>query len=361
MAKTVLIIEDDRDLSDWLSYELETEGYHVLVANHGKAGIEVAQTCPNLILLDVQLPGMDGFEVCQTLQQQPETAAIPIIFLTAHSGLESKLSGFDSGAIDYVTKPFMMPELKARIKASFRSRLVEQQRATADLEQYKTYLSQNLSHELRTPMSVILSALDIMDYTANKKNFGELNAIIETAQSGAYRLYWLIQDLLIVNKLEQTDLPIFRHPTELKPVVDSVLEQIRTKYSSKELVLDLNIAETDKAPMLQSHITDVMRHLLDNACKFSPQKGTITLDVKTSHQAAKICVSDQGLGISPEQQEAIFNKFYQTDMSTTRGAQGMGVGLYIARSLAQLYGGDIELHSEVGYGSRFCLTLPYES
>ncbi len=245
MTDKILIIEDDAHLREWLTYELETAGYHTTSAADGLTGLQAAQDQPNLILLDVQLPGMDGFEICRTLQNDPKTAGSPIIFLTAHTTLNDKLSGFDAGGADYMTKPLTMAELKARVKTVLRRREIEQQRAQASLEQYKKHLSQNMSHELLTPMTIILSALDVMDHTVAEKNV-----------------------------------------------------------------------------------------------------------------SVEVFVRDKGIGIEPDQHERIFDKFYQVDMSITRPVEGMGLGLYIARTLTRAYGGDVTVASEPGQGATFCFSLP---
>ncbi len=359
MTNNILIVEDDAHLREWLAYELETEGYHTTVAAHSLTGLQAAQDQQNLILLDVQLPGMNGFEICQILQSNPDTVGIPVIFLTARTTVDDKLSGFEAGGIDYMTKPFTIVELKARVKTALHRHEVEQQRAQASLERYKKHLSQNMSHELLTPMTIILNALDVLDHTVAKKNSIELEEIVNMAQTGANRLHWLIQDMLAISKIIQNRMPVFRQPVELRPIVKLVLEQLSLKYESKALEFSIIIPEQCTVYMMSNQVREILRHLLDNACKFSPVGEQVELIIKPVGQTGvEIFVRDKGIGIEPDQQECIFDKFYQVDMSITRPVEGMGLGLYIARTLAQAYDGDVTVESKPGQGATFCFSLP---
>ncbi len=359
MSDTVLVVEDDNDLRDWIVYELEADGYSVQAVCDGVEAIQTAEISHSLILLDVQLPKLSGFEVCQQLRMAPNTADIPVIFLTACSGLDDKLTGFESGGIDYITKPFSMTELKARMKAVLRTRTIERERAEKRLEKYKAELAQNLSHELRTPMSIILGALDIMDHTVAQKNLNELNSVLNTAHLGAYRLYWMIQDLLMVNKLAQKQVPAFHSPTELLNAVETVVDQLRMKYATYDIKIEVDVSGAETVYMLHTHLTDVLRHLIDNGCKFSNRGGTVRIKVVSlGKNGFKILVQDAGVGISPDYFDLIFERFYQIDMSATRPAQGMGIGLFVVKQLADLYGGETTVMSEEGTGSVFSFSMP---
>lgn len=359
MPDRILIVEDDVALNDWLCYELESDGYEIISVTDGLAGLTRAADRPDLILLDVNLPGMNGFQVSQTLQGHPDTAHIPIIFLTARATLEDRLTGFETGGADYLTKPFKMAELKARLKAALRRREVEQQRAQASLEQYKETLSQNISHELLTPMSIILSAIEMMGTEDLDKNSTKLDDVLDMAQAGANRLHWLIRDLLAMSKIVQNQVEVFRQPVELKPIVQSVLEQVSARYEQKKLNFDINVPAASLIHMMSNQVYEILHHLLDNACEFSPEEGRVELIAQPVGQTGvEIRVRDQGPGIEPDQHERIFEKFYQVDVSITSPSQGLGLGLYIARALARTYGGDVTVESKPRQGATFRFSLP---
>ncbi|GEM_PF-3202764 len=365
MTAKILIVEDEPLLQDLITYALEKEDYQIVNMMTGTDGLATAQTepFPDVIILDVQLPGIDGFEIGRTLQNNPRTANIPIIFLTARSELRDKMLGFDVGGVDYLTKPFDVSELKARVKATVHRVKIEQERARLDLEKYKTNLSQNTSYELLTPLSKILSALDVIGRDATQGNLKQLNRMIEIARSGANELHWLIEDLLLANKLSQEEVkPLFHQKINLAQAINLIVEQTMMKYKSENFRFEIDVSEDCFVKMHRKHLYHVLHHLLDNACKFSklsPIGGQIKVMVHPiGENGAEILIQDKGVGIEPELKEKVFEKFYQPDMSITRQYEGMGVGLYISRTLARAYSGEIILESQPGAGTDCYFIIP---
>lgn len=361
MLGTILLVEDNDYMQEWIAYELEADGYRVIAAVNGEAGLKAAQKSqkPDLILLDVQLPKMDGFQVSKALQADPQTANIPIIFLTARDTLNDKVLGFDAGGIDYLIKPFNMVELKARIKAILRQRDIGRVQAQVDVEIYKSDLADNMNHELLTPMAKILSALDIVSKAAKAGETEELEKYVEAARGGAYELRWLIEDLLMVHKLGNQQVEPFRQGTDLVHALHALHSQVQAQYQKKSLQFDIKLPESYIVNMNFKHLQHILHHLLDNACKFSPHKGRVRIGLQTRGQhGANIIIQDQGPGIEPELLKQIFDRFYQTDMSINRSYGGLGIGLYLARTLARLYQGDIIINSRLGAGTVCRFQIP---
>lgn len=361
MGDRILIIEDDAPLREWVSYELEAEGHEIVLTPNGLAGLNAArgEHHPDLILLDVGLPGMNGFQVCKALQDDPLTASIPIIFLTARTTLDDKLIGFASGGVDYLTKPFKMAELKARVKAVLHRRDVERQRAQANLDLFKQNLSDIMSHELRTPITKVMVALDLMSQEIIRKRPGRLDKTLERAQIGAHELHWLVEDLLLVAHLSENNVVAFRKPTNLMQSVGFVQGQVAARYEDKELDWRINVPDECRVNIMSNHLRHILHHLLDNACKFSPQGGQIDVTATSVGEAGvKIRIKDQGSGVEPNLRERIFDKFFQADMSETRMYGGLGLGLYIARVLARTYDGDVTIKDTLEPGTTFCFSLP---
>ena len=365
MNDKILIIEDDAPLREWVSYELEADGHEISLAPNGLSGLNVArnESHPDLILLDVGLPGMNGFQVCKALQDDPFTASIPIIFLTARTTLDDKLIGFASGGVDYLTKPFKMAELKARVKAVLHRRNIERQRAQARLDLFKRNLSDIMSHELRTPITKVMVALDLMTQEMLRKRPDRLNRTLERAQVGAHELHWLIEDLLLVAHLAENNIGAFRKPTDLVQSIGFIQEQVSNRYEDKKITWHANIPDGHNINMMSNHLRHAVHHLLDNACKFSPQGGQIDIIATPVGKAGiEIRIKDHGPGIEPNLHERVFDKFFQADMSETRLYGGLGLGLYIARTLARVYDGDVTIESAPGQqGTTFCLSLPDEA
>jgi signal transduction histidine kinase len=361
MGERILIIEDDAPLREWVSYELEAEGHEISLAPNGLAGLNAARSenHPDLILLDVGLPGMNGFQVCKALQEDPFTASIPIIFLTARTTLDDKLIGFASGGVDYLTKPFKMAELKARVRAVLHRRDVERQRAQAGLETFKRNLSDIMSHELRTPITKVMVALDLMSQEIIQKRPARLDKTLERAQIGAHELHWLIEDLLLMAQISESDLAAFRKPTDLVQSLEFIREQVTSKYEDKELDLDVRVPDECSVNIMSNHLRHILHHLMDNSCKFSPSGGRVeVIATPVGEGGIKLYIKDRGPGVETELRERIFEKFFQADMSETRLYGGLGLGLYIARVLARAYGGDVTVESRDGQGSTFCFSLP---
>ncbi len=172
----------------------------------GGQGLKVAQ---------VKLPGINGFEVSKSLQSQPNTANIPIIFLTTRDTDEDKLAGFEAGGLDYLTKPINMPELLARVKANMRRLEAERNRARRDLELYKSNLSENMSHELLTPVSKVLNGVDPLAHLSAKQHITLFDQPIEIIRTGAEELRWLLEYLLLINQLDDGRVGPFRQPIDL--------------------------------------------------------------------------------------------------------------------------------------------------
>ncbi len=361
MEEKILLVEDDPALVDLLSYELDSLGYQFKIANDGTSGLNLAQTeNPDLILLDVQLPGeMDGYQICEVLQKDDHTSGIPVIFITARGTLDDKLSGFAAGGTDYLTKPFTMAEFKARVKAVLHRRQVEQGRAQAVIDQYRKNLAQNMSHELLTPMSKVLGALDLISHIVPREDETDLGQLLNLAREGAYELHRLLEDLLLLNAITEETIKPFYQPLDLASVVQLSLDQVKTGYKPKNLHFQVDVASGNLIYILRKHAYNILSHLLDNACKFSPKRATISIFAEpVGVDGIKIYVKDEGPGIDQVYQSRIFDKFFQIDMSTTRMQHGLGVGLFIAQTIARHYGGEITVESRSGQGSTFCFYLP---
>ena len=364
MAETVLMVDDDDALQKWVAFELQREGFQVIIGSTGTDGLKAAQAepKPDIILLDVDMPQMNGFQVATTLQQNPETTGIPIIFLTGRVSMKDKMAGFEAGGVDYLTKPFEMAELIARIKATLHLSVVQREKARRDLEEYKSNLAENMSHELMTPVSKVLNGVDILSRLAHKENISQFDEVIEIIRTGAGELRWLMEDLLLINQISDKEVGPFRQTIDLSHAVQFMVEQTEAKYRRDNLVFEVNKPDSCPVNIHRKHLYHILHHLLDNAGKFSPKDSRPKITVQPVGEAgAEIEIQDYGQGIKPELQEQVFDKFYQVDMSMTRESGGLGLGLYIARTLARIYGGEVTLTSQTGAGTTSRLSIPDEA
>ena len=355
---TILVIDDEPAIRMGLAATLGRRGYSVVTAMNGDDGyIKAKQTHPDLIISDVMMPAMNGFEMKQQMSEDPQLAPIPFIFLTARTASEDRVSGIRGGADDYVTKPFVTEELVARIEAVLRRVKTEQERgreqvkqtAQDEMDKLRKEVLQNFSHELRTPLGNVMMSLDMV---VNHKfsTPEEQGEFIRIAHSSADRLESLIADIILLSDIDQNKLNTLRQQIDPENHILAPIKRRLERYASKELhfVHDISLSGTIKAP--RREFAQALVHLLDNAFRFSPERGRVGLVVTAGENGgASITVQDEGKGIPAELREKVFERFYQVSQGDMREYQGLGLGLTIARAVFSNVGGEVNVvDSEFG-------------
>lgn len=394
----ILLVDDNEANIGVLINYLKESGFNAITARNGEMGLKRAQfTQPDLILLDVMMPGINGFEVCQRLKADPATKDIPVIFMTALSEVEHQVQGFTVGGVDYITKPIQREVVIARIRAHVRiqaqQRQLQQQatelhhakdaaleaqrraeaaqRASEAANQAKSVFLSNMSHELRTPLNVILGFSQIMGH--NPALPPEEQEHLDTIQRNGDHLLALINQVLDFSKIEAGRITLNETAFDLYRLCEDMIDMFSLRTGQKGLQLSREIAgnvpryvRTDEVKLRQ-----VLINLLNNAIKFTSQ-GRVGIEVAvvdaddtaltspapTTGQAAiiRIAVSDTGAGIAPEEMDALFEAFAQTE-SGRQLHEGTGLGLPISRAFVRLMGGDLHVTSEVGRGTTFRFTI----
>ena len=382
----ILTVADTPENLQVLGTTLRQEGYRILLAQNGLQALEVTgKVIPDLILLDVMMPEMDGFETCRRLKESPETQGVPVVFLTARMEAEDIIEGFELGAVDYITKPFNAAELLARVKTHTTLRqlqvhleqLVDER--TRDLQQTVKALEQareaaeganrakseflaKASHELRTPMNGIIGFTELLQDTTLDSEQQEL---LGYASVSANRLLGVIEDILDYTEAEAGKQE--RKPVDFstKETIEKVLETLKLRADEKGLGLQWEV-QSGAPETLVGH-PEVLQHalmkLVDNAIKFTEEGGVavaVAVDTQTAEQVSlQFSVADTGIGIPREKQDLIFEGFAQADGSRTRPYEGMGLGLAIARQFVGMMGGRIWVESTLGQGSTFYFTAQF--
>jgi signal transduction histidine kinase len=356
--KTILIVDDEPALRLGLAATIKRYGYNVVTAVNGDDGfIKARQSMPDLILSDVMMPDLNGFEMKQQMSVDPLLASIPFIFLTARTGNEDRVAGIRNGADDYVTKPFVTEELMVRIEAVLRRVKTEQERgreqvkqsARDEMEKLRREVLQNFSHELRTPLGNVMMSLDVV--VNNKfKTQEEQQEFLRIAHSSADRLETVVADIILLSDIDQNNLNLMRQTIDVEHHILAPIKRRLTRYDVKGLnfVHDIDLNGVIKAP--RREFIQSLVHLADNAFKFSPQRGSVKLVVKPSENGgAIITIQDEGNGIPVDLREKVFERFYQISQGDGREFQGLGVGLTIARAVFSGLGGEVKiLGSESG-------------
>lgn len=366
----ILIVDDEPDIVESLEVMLLKKGYEVLSASSGDDGLEKAkQEQPDLILLDVMMPVMDGFEVCRNLKRLPSTQHIPVLLLTALHELEDKVKGLEAGADDFVTKPFNDAELRARVSAFLRTKKLRDEleasyKKLKELEQMRDSLAGMIVHDLKAPLTAITGGLSVfLDHIEKDTSFSQdIRKLVINAHRSAKRLVGLIQDILDVSRMEESKLPIKKSPTNLCDLVVGCVQTLEplAQQSNVNLVCEA----TDKqaqANVDRGLIERVMSNLISNSIKFTEPGGKVTAGVRSlpHEKQVEFVVADTGIGIPQEHLEKIFDKFFQsTGHESSR--KGQGLGLAFCRMAVESHGGKIRVESGQGKGSCFFVRLPTE-
>ena len=349
---TILIIDDEPALLLGLAAKIRRQGYQVVTASNGSEGLQRAkEAMPDLILSDVMMPPPNGFELRKLMGQDSQLASIPFIFLTARSGVEDRVNGIRDGADDYITKPFVTEELFARIEAVLRRVNVARQRgreevrasAQQDMEQLKREILQNFQHEIQTPLSNIVMPLELV---VNKKfkDPEEQIQFVRTALSSVDRLESLVTDFILLTNIDHGDLNRIRQRIDLHNHILFPLQKRLARYQSKELNFFHQIKGEGDLAAPRREFTQALVHLLDNACKFSPERGKVIFAMEhDTNGGARIWIQDEGPGIPADLREKVFERYFQISQGDNREQEGLGVGLFIARSVFSSLGGSVTI------------------
>ncbi|MFA6457447.1 MAG: hybrid sensor histidine kinase/response regulator [Bacteroidota bacterium] len=360
----VLFVDDTEDNLDLLEFALKKKPITMFRASSGKECLVVAEEQqPDMIVLDIQMPEMDGFETLRRLRANPATAKIPVIFLTAiKRDPQSIAEGILLGAEEYLTKPIDLEELFARVRSIYRVMAVQR-----ELEQVKSQFMAMLVHDLRTPLTIIISSIDyiLRHYNTGKPLDSDSVKLMETVLASTRGMANLVNDLLDLSKYQAGQMLLNKQTITIHEMIEESLQPFLLQFKKKNIVFqtdvnpDLPRVEADSGKIVQ-----LMTNLLSNAMKFTPDDGSITIKVEQEHDEAqkadfiKVSVSDTGVGIKPEEITLLFEQYRQVSSSTKSKEKGTGLGLAICKLIVQAHGGTIGVTSELNKGTTFYFTLP---
>ncbi len=365
LSGTVLVVDDTPGNLRVLVDSLSNRGLNILVATDGTSAIERAvYSQPDLILLDVIMPGIDGFETCRIFKEKPETTDIPVIFMTALSDTSQKIKAFEVGAVDYVTKPFEEEELIARVDAHLTIRrlqddLMRRNTQLEDLNQLKNEFLGMAAHDIRNPLTAILATSEILEMTAATTTEEKLIRMAQQVQTAGNRIKTLLSNLLDVNAIDSGKRNIDIQPIE----VEAVLEQISTTHlpAAREKKIDLIREPTAEADIIQADataISQVLDNLISNAIKYSEPGKRVWIKSQRQEEKITLSIRDEGPGLSEEDRGKLFGKFARLTPRPTAGETSTGLGLWIVKELVQSMEATIRCESALGEGTSFIVEFP---
>lgn len=394
--KKIMIIDDLKENLSLLDKTLSNIGYDIRIFMNPLDALKaINYSSPDLILLDISMPQMSGLELCREIKKQSTLKDIPIIFLTAQDDKETKVKAFNYGGVDYITKPFIIEELCARVETHLKiselqkdlenmnikledkvkerteqlineleaKRVVELKLKEAlseaeEANKSKNMFLSNMSHELRTPMNGIIGMTEILKDSNLSE---ELKTIIEYQEEAEEILLKIIDNLLNIEKLESGNIDIKIEKINIKDIVKA--NTLKNDLSASKKGLKISYIYDEAIPDILSgdreKIEEALQNLLNNAIKFT-ELGEIKVTlIKISESEewieTEISVEDTGIGIDEDESNKLFQLFTQGDISYTKVYQGLGLGLVISKKMIEAINGEIGYESEKGKGSRFYL------
>ena len=364
--RSSILIVDDVNLNIMALTHILSPDYTVNAVNSGKNAIIAAERYqPDLILLDILMPEMDGYDVIAELKRTEKTRNIPVIFITGLSDPGDEEKGLSLGAVDYISKPFSPSIVKLRVHSQIQ--IINQMRLIIEKETFeksnrtKSEFLSRMSHEMRTPMNAI------MGMTALVKNTSEINKqndMLDKISEASRHLLRLIDNVLDMSDIEGNTFHItcsaFNFAAALRSVIGKVRPDIEAKQQS--LTADIDPAIPGTLSGDEERLSQIMLNLLSNAVKFTPEHGSILIKailLKADDDTVTIqtAVIDSGIGMSREHREKLFTPFEQADGGIDRKFGGAGLGLAISKNIVRLMGGEISVESEPGKGSKFEFTI----
>lgn len=361
---TILVVDDNPKNIQIVALLLRDMKYKIIIATDGKSAIDlVARAHPDLILMDVMMPGMDGFETCRFIKEDPQNDNIPVIFLTALSEKINTVKGFDAGGVDYVVKPFNREELITRIKTHLdlkftRDKLNQTTAHLYELNTIKDKMFSIIGHDLRSPVAVLKTMLDFISKDPLILAQEELKNDFESMTQTADELYSLLENLLGWAKSQSGNLGFISENIELKLMAQSIYllykGQLQHKKIQFEEKIDQSIYVFADANMLKT----VLRNLISNGIKFTPENGTIKIEAQKVDDKIQIQIADSGVGIAAENLPKLFDMKQHFSTYGTHNESGSGLGLNLCHNFVVNNNGRIWVDSEPGKGSVFTVELP---
>ncbi|MFZ4437335.1 MAG: hybrid sensor histidine kinase/response regulator [Syntrophales bacterium] len=361
IKSTLLVVDDEVSNVDTV-IEALGESYTVRVATDGESALEsVKKAPPDLIILDVMMPGLDGFEVCRRLKADPTTQEIPVIFLTALHETMDKTKGFSAGGVDYVTKPFHFADIHARVEAHLelhrrKCKLQQSYDKLRELETLRDSLVHMIVHDMRSPLSLILGNLELVEMETVPKEAADC---INRALSSTKALLQMVSTLLDISKMEAGEITLDVSAVDIKELASETIRMVEPVKGRRKLTLTSPkaIGEIQGDADL---IRRLLQNLIGNALKFTNKEtGTIAVRIESAEEEkVRVSVVDNGPGIPLEYRDKVFDKFCQVAARKQGQVHSTGLGLTFCKLAVEAHGGRIGLESKLGKGSTFWFELP---
>lgn len=353
-----ILIVDDVPANIKILGEAIRNEYRIAIATNGQKALEIVfgESPPDLILLDIIMPDIDGYEVCRKIKANEATENIPIIFITSKSEVDDEARGFEAGVVDYIVKPFSLPVVRARVKTHLA--LKRQQDELRTLNETKNRFLGTAAHDLRNPLSSIRGLTELMlegatgEFTEEQKEM--LSMVFDTSD----HMLALVNDLLDVAVIESGKFDLDRESIDLVRLVTDRLRLMKPGANKKDITIHTEFADVPACPLDPQRVVQVFDNLFTNAVKFSPKNSNVYVRILEKESGIFLEVEDEGPGISVEGQKRLFGAFERLGTKTTGGETSTGLGLSIVNRIMKAHGGEVQVKSEVDKGTKMMAVFP---
>lgn len=355
----ILVVDDEPKNIQVVGSMLLKHGHEVIAAHNGPDALDkLTSIRPDLILLDVMMPGMTGFEVCRLIQEDPSIRDIPVIFLSAAGDKSFVIEALQHGGVDYVTKPFHGAELLSRI--DLHSNLQRVRRRLAETIEEKNRVLEIVAHDLKNPLNGIqFAAMMLTEHRDAGTPHPQQAMLLESITDSTQRSFQIISNLLETPALEEVKSRVRQEPVCLRESTTLALKNFEQHLRSKQIQLDFR-ASSDEVIVLGENSTLLccLENLISNAIKFSPAGASVVIQVQPDGGSGEFRIEDQGPGIKPEEVDKLFRKFTRLSARPTAGEASTGLGLHIVHELVNAMQGTVIYESSPLGGACFSVKLP---
>ncbi len=360
----VLVVDDEPIARRGLRAMLEKGYYQVETAGGGAEALELLPRFrPDLVLLDIIMPGMDGLETCRRIRVLPGGDMLPIIFLTSDERPETHAAAFQAKADDFLRKPVLRSELIVRIRSLLRLKRLQaevqaERDALLDSQNQKEQLFAFIVHDLKNPLTTLQLGLDLLSDRCDMPSdtLPQLGRLLKTAQ-GMSRM---VQDILDIGRAEQMGLELHRSPIDLRAWIPELLSEVEYRAKRMDQVLEWDCAEGVTLEADPELLRRLVLNLVDNALNYSPSGTRTRIEAEAIQGGVRVTVRDEGQGIPEHMRQAVFNKFTRLADEGSRTRSGSGLGLTFCQAVAEAHGGRIWVEDNPPGGSLFIVELPDE-
>jgi len=375
--KSSILIVDDEQITIQALSEILSPEYTIYVSKDGREAIDKARRLlPEIILLDIIMPEIDGYDVIGVLKKTKETKDIPVIFVTSLDGTHDEEKALSMGAADYITKPLHSPIVRMRVRNQIRiieryalesdlnvvlklqSELVAAKERAEHSDRAKSEFLSRMSHEMLTPMNTVIGMLKVIKMRPEKTN-----EYLTEIGNASKHLLELINNVLDISGMEYGVIKLEASEFSFKKMVDSIIDDSMRYSDMKKQKITYNVDMSLPEQLIgdEKRLSQVIYNILSNAIKYTPDNGEIRIDILVLNDDKSECVvqvevADNGIGISKDQQTELFDIFQQADGGNTRKHGGIGIGLALSKKIVKMMGGNIWVESDLGKGAKFIFT-----